>query len=278
MISIDSLTTMWHNSSATVRLIIVNTGIFALIILARLVASLCNSGIMVELMPLIECPDSMLMLATRPWTLLTYMFVHVDLFHLIFNMLWIYWFGSVFMLTGLSRQIYFLYIAGGIAGALMFAAVGILPPWHSYGLLAGSSASVMAVVTATAILHPDYRWNMIIFGEVALKWVAVITIVIAMLGDGSRIAHIGGAAAGIIYAVVLNRGRDLSAIISRYSFHRKRTERNASGFGKAAQESKTDEEQLDEILDKVRRSGYASLSSSEKKKLIDISRHTKDSI
>lgn len=278
MISIDSLTTMWHNSSATVRLIIVNTGIFALIILARLVASLCNSGIMVELMPLIECPDSMLMLATRPWTLLTYMFVHVDLFHLIFNMLWLYWFGSVFMLTGLSRQIYFLYIAGGIAGALMFAAVGTLPPWHSYGLLAGSSASVMAVVTATAILHPDYRWNMIIFGEVALKWVAVITIVIAMLGDGSRIAHIGGAAAGIIYAVVLNRGRDLSAIISRCSFHRKRTERNASGFGKAAQGSKTDEEQLDEILDKVRRSGYASLSSSEKKKLIDISRHTKDSI
>ncbi|GFI67999.1 hypothetical protein IMSAG192_01537 [Muribaculaceae bacterium] len=278
MISINPLTTMWHNSSATVRLIIVNTGIFALIILGRLVASLCNSGIMVELMPLIECPDSMLMLASRPWTLLTYMFVHADLFHLIFNMLWLYWFGSVFMLTGISRQIYFLYIAGGIAGALMFVAVGTTPPWHSYGLLAGSSASVMAVVTATTVLHPDYRWNMIIFGEVAIKWVAVITIVIAMLGDGSRIAHIGGASAGIIYAVVLTRGRDLSAFLSRYNCHRKNAKSSTSGFNKASGGSRTNEEQLDEILDKVRRSGYASLSSSEKKRLIDISRHTKDNV
>lgn len=263
MISINPLTTMWHNSSATVRLIIVNTGIFALIILGRLVASLCNSGIMVELMPLIECPDSMLMLASRPWTLLTYMFVHADLFHLIFNMLWLYWFGSVFMLTGISRQIYFLYIAGGIAGALMFVAVGTAPPWHSYGLLAGSSASVMAVVTATTVLHPDYRWNMIIFGEVALKWVAVITIVIAMLGDGSRIAHIGGASAGIIYAVVLTRGRDLLPF-SRVITATGRMLKAVHPASTRHPGSRTNEEQLDEILDKVRRSGYASLSSSEK--------------
>ena len=164
----------------------------------------------------------MLMLASRPWTLLTYMFVHADLFHLIFNMLWLYWFGSVFMLTGISRQIYFLYIAGGIAGALMFVAVGTAPPWHSYGLLAGSSASVMAVVTAHYSAPPrlpvEYDY---IRGGGSKMGRCRPTIVIAMLGDGSRIAHIGGASAGIIYAVVLTRGRDLSAFLSRYNCHRK---------------------------------------------------------
>ncbi len=272
MTFIDTLSTMWRDSSALLRLIIINVAMFALIMVGRLVASLCGSGIITELVGWLECPDSMLALVTHPWSLITYMFVHVDIFHLIFNMLLLYWFGSVFMLTGVSRQIYFLYLAGGMAGGLLFAATGSIPTWYNTGLLAGSSASVMAIVVAAVVLHPDYRFNLFIFGEVALKWVGVAVIVLAMIGGGSKAAHLGGAATGVVYAVMLTRGRDLSAFLKCCTISSNKFRYNPGGRTTQASNDKSREEELDEILDKVRRSGYASLSRSEKKRLIDISK------
>lgn len=276
MIFIDTINGMWRNCGPVIRLIIINVAVFALIIVGQLIASLCNSGIMTETVSWLECPGNLRSLALHPWTLVTYMFMHVDIFHLIFNMLWLYWFGSVFMLTAHSRQIYLLYIGGGIAGAILFSIFGTLPLWHpASASLAGASASVIAIVTATAILHPGYRWNMFLLGEISLKWIAVITIIISLLGGGSAIPHLGGAAFGLTYALMLRRGRDLSLLFTMKSSRRFQKESRPRFSMNTSDEEKTNEQILDEILDKVRRSGYASLSGQEKRRLIEVSRKSR---
>lgn len=287
MITINKLATRLGDSAVLVALIAINVAVFVLIMAGMLAGSLGNTNVVNDVVEWLEVPDSMGGLAVRLWTLLTYMFVHVGVLHLLFNMLILYWFGGVFMNTGLSRQVWLLYIGGGIAGGLLYAAVGSLSS-ASGGFLAGSSASVLAIVAATAALHPDYRMNLFLFGEVSLKWVAVITIVLAMIGGGSVLAHVGGAAFGLVYAVALRRGRDLSALFVRrrrvvVATRRRATSRPAIRFNGRVGRTITDdastpatlspEQELDEILDKVRRSGYASLSLREKKKLIEVSRH-----
>ncbi len=274
MIFIDTLKAMWHNSGPVIRLIIINVVVFALIIVGQLIASLFNSGVMAATVSWLECPGSLRSVALHPWTLITYMFVQVDIFHLIFNMLWLYWFGSVFTFTAHPRQVYFLYLGGGIAGALLFSVLGGLMLWHPAPLV-GASASVISIVTATAILHPNYRWNMILFGEVSLKWIAVITIVISSLGGGSAIPHLGGAAFGLTYALMLRHGRDLSTFFTLKSAKHYRRAGRPNLSSHVSGKCENDEQALDEILDKVRRSGYSSLSGQEKRRLIEVSRRSR---
>jgi membrane associated rhomboid family serine protease len=270
MAFIDNISRMWRMSAAHTRLIAVNALVFIAIMALQLAAALCNSGAIQSLLMQLECPDSFSALLLRPWSLLTYMFVHVDLFHVLFNMLWLYWFAEVFMLTGNSRQLLTLYIGGGIIGGILFTVGSAFTTAHPLANnLIGSSASVMAIVIATAILHPDYRWTMFFIGEVSLKWVAAITIVLALLGGGSIAAHIGGALTGCAFALLLRNGYDITA---RWRFNRpRRAHRDTTSA-----DSISNEEELDMILDKVRRSGYASLSKSEKIRLIKVSRRTKE--
>ncbi len=279
----DTIAQMWRNCDVCIRLIAINVAVFAIIMVAQLGASLCNSAVVSMALPWIECPAGWLTLLSRPWTLLTYMFVHVDIFHLIFNMLWLYMFGSVFMLTGMARQLITLYLGGGFAGALFFLSRSSFYwiTWGSHAWLVGSSASVMAIITATAILHPNYRWNMILIGEVALKWVAVVIIALTLIGSGSFAAHAGGAIAGVMFAVMLKRGTDLSIPFEKIfkAFRNTIPTENHSSGSRSRYNTNTStyrEAELDEILDKVRRSGYSSLSASEKKRLIELSRPDTD--
>jgi membrane associated rhomboid family serine protease len=262
---------MWRMSATHTRLIAVNALVFVVIMALQLVASLCNSAAVHALILQLECPDSFGALLMRPWSLLTYMFVHIDLFHVLFNMLWLYWFAEVFMLTGTSRQLLTLYIGGGIIGGILFTVGSAFAPVHPLANnLIGSSASVMAIVIATVILHPDYRWMMLFVGEVKLKLVAVVTVVLALLGGGSILAHIGGALAGCAFALLLRSGYDIT---SRLRFPRRQRASRVTAV--PTDDSFNNEAELDKILDKVRRSGYASLSKSEKIRLIEVSKRTK---
>ena len=139
----------------------------------------------------------------------------------------------------------------------------------------------MAIITATAILHPNYRWNMILIGEVALKWVAVVIIALTLIGSGSFAAHAGGAIDGVMFAVMLKRGTDLSIPFEKIfkAFRNTIPTENHSSGSRSRYNTDTStyrEAELDEILDKVRRSGYSSLSASEKKRLIELSRPDTD--
>ena len=163
----------------------------------------------------VSVPGSLHTLFFRPWTPLTYMFAQYDVFHILFNMIWLYWFGTLFVMVAPQRSLLPLYLLGGLAGAVMFIAGQSLTlmPGHTY--LIGSSAAVLAIVTATAIMIPDYRMHLILIGPVKIKWIALVTIALVLLGvsghnAGGELAHIGGIGMGVWYALARKRGTDIT--------------------------------------------------------------------
>lgn len=286
---IDQLKYRWTTGSMLVKLIFINIAVFIilhLITLILLLAGISADTVLAE----VELPSRIDSMLTRPWTLFTYMFAQYDLFHILFNMLWLYWFGVIFLLADTSKRMLALYIYCGLGGALLFMAYYNV--MDMYGLLIGSSASVIGIVTATAIRHPDYKMGIMFIGEISLKWLAVITIAIDMFSiggsnAGGHVAHIGGAITGALYAVSQKKGVDITRPFSacvdgcvniwrRITTPRKKSaERNPSAGQAKHATGKDMESSLDEILDKVKKSGYGALTKEEKQRLFDISKRIK---
>jgi membrane associated rhomboid family serine protease len=246
----------------------------------------------------VAMPGNFGRLARHAWTPLSYMFSQIEPLHLIFNMLWLYWFGIVFQLLSTPKRMIGLYLLGGLGGAALYLlAVNTIPYFAGHGgLLIGSSASVIAIVTATAIMAPDYRMNLLFLGAVSLKWIAIVTIGIDLLSvtgsnAGGHIAHLGGAAVGAIFALGLKRGHDITAPLNSLIdtivnlFRRRPKVRparfRASGAPSAPRPkapsaaSAADQAELDNILDKIKKSGYSSLTADERARLFDVSRRIK---
>lgn len=246
----------------------------------------------------VAMPGNFGRLTRHAWTPLSYMFSQIEPLHLIFNMLWLYWFGIVFQLLSTPKRMIGLYLLGGLGGAALYLlAVNTIPYFAGHGgLLIGSSASVIAIVTATAIMAPDYRMNLLFLGAVSLKWIAIVTIGIDLLSvtgsnAGGHIAHLGGAAVGAIFALGLKRGHDITAPLNSLIdaivnlFRRRPKVRparfKASGAPSAPRPkapsaaSAADQAELDKILDKIKKSGYSSLTADERARLFDVSRRIK---
>lgn len=246
----------------------------------------------------VAMPGNFGRLARHAWTPLSYMFSQIEPLHLIFNMLWLYWFGIVFQLMSTPKRMIGLYLLGGLGGAALYLlAVNTIPYFAGHGgLLIGSSASVIAIVTATAIMAPDYRMNLLFLGAVSLKWIAIVTIGIDLLSvtgsnAGGHIAHLGGAAVGARFALGLKRGHDITAPLNSLIdaivnlFRRRPKVRparfRASGAPSAPRPkapsaaSAADQAELDNILDKIKKSGYSSLTADERARLFDVSRRIK---
>lgn len=279
--------------SILLRLIYINVGVFLVLLLMQLVCSLIYSPLASQMLHFIELPSDLRVFIIRPWTLVTYMFAQYDVFHLLFNMLWLYWFGTVFMITGTGRRMAALYLLGGVGGGILFmTAYAVLPVFAGMeGWLIGSSAAVIAIVTATAILNPDYRFHLFLLGEVPLKWIAIVTIIIDMVNvtgynGGGHVSHIGGALVGVVYALALKRGIDITRPVNRvidmianmfvplFRVNRRKC-RPDGGRMPQNKAGKTDEVVLDDILAKIKMSGYTALTQEEKRKLFEISRNIK---
>ena len=291
---IDTLRHKFTSGTMLIKLIFINIGVFVLLRLASVIIMLMG-GDAQPIMQWLEMPSDPATFITCPWTIITYMFCHYDIMHILFNMLWLYWFGQIFLMTRNARQMFALYIYGGIGGALLYLlAFNIFPYFqgvNSYML--GASASVIAIVVATAMLHPDFKLNLLLIGQVSLKWIAIITIAIDLLSitsanAGGHIAHIGGGIIGYLFVVMLKRGRDITIPFNRAidsivnhakgikSPLKAKASRPASSNKKASNPSaKSDQENLDEILDKIKKSGYTSLTSEERDRLFNISRRIK---
>ncbi|MDT3403288.1 rhomboid family intramembrane serine protease [Mucilaginibacter terrae] len=220
-------------------------------------------------------PASLSKLATRFWTPISYMFMHDGIFHILFNMLWLYWMGQIFEEYLGNKRIVSLYVMGGLVGALFFvlfynvfpAFAGSLPT----AVVVGASASVTAIVIATATLLPDYTIYMMFIGPVKLKWLALFFVVVDYLGiagsnPGGMIAHLGGALMGFIYIKQLNRGNDLSRSVDQIFTQRPKVK--VASSNKTTYQQQTSliphQEEIDRILDKISASGYESLNKHEK--------------
>lgn len=282
------------------QLIIVNIAVWFILAIIQLLGFLlepsATRGDQVWLdsaLQLIGVPASIPNLLLKPWTLITYMFVQEGFWHLFFNMIWLYWFGKIFMEFMPGRKIYTIYFIGGISGALTFIlAYNIFPVFHetlSISTTIGASASVLAITIATAVLVPDYSVNLMFIGPVKIKYIAIVTVILDVLmirsgNAGGHFAHIGGAISGALYILFIRKdiARRLGllrlASIVGNPFKRKPL-RTIHTKGRPI----TDEEynrqkvlkqqKIDHILDKISRSGYTSLSAEEKEILFNSSKN-----
>lgn len=293
MAFIDEIKRNYQQGSMLLRIIYINIGVFLLLNVVAWLAMLFNVDGQ-ALARYVKMPSDLHLLLRRPWTLVTYMFAHYNLFHILFNMLWLYWLGRIFMEYFSAKHLTGLYLLGGWGGAALYLlAYNTLPYFvGSNGFLLGASASVIAIVVATAVYSPDYKVGLLFLGEVSIKWIALVTVAIALFSldsanPGDSIAHIGGAIVGALFAWRIKRGKDITrplnaaidgvvGLFNGRSFERfkfPRRDKNNPTQSKAQQPAdEVSENELDNILKKIKDAGYDALTDAERDKLFKASR------
>jgi membrane associated rhomboid family serine protease len=232
----------------------------------------------------------------RPWTILSYAFLHAIVpLHLLFNMLQLYWFGAIIQEFLGSRRLINLYILGAFFGGVLALLAFNFIPYYQVGLnvpIIGASGSVIAIMFAAATLMPDYTFFIFLIGPVRIKYIAFFFFIISLAGTvgvnaGGGIVHLGGALLGYLYIKQLQAGRDwgtpIDATVEFFQNLFKRTEKptikvvhrqKETAFGSSSSNvgnAYPDDDEVDEILDKISRSGYESLTKEEKQKLFKAS-------
>lgn len=262
-------------SGSRVNLLIgINVAVFLILGLFTILEKLTTrqaifSGIVTDYLAV---PANLSKLLSRFWTPFTYMFLHDGIFHILFNMLWLYWLGRIFEEYLGGKKLLTVYILGGLAGAFLYiAAYNIFPLFAQDKLISqavGASAGVIAIVVATATLLPDYTIGLLLLGPVKLKWIAVFYVAISFLSvagpnAGGNIAHIGGALIGFLYIKQLRNGNRWGAMWNRI-FKPKPKMRIVSRNLTNDVSYMPSQEEIDHILDKINISGTKSLNKNEK--------------
>lgn len=284
-----------HNN-AHAQLIIINVVIFLVIGFISVVGIIASASALPDFIyQQFTIPPTIAEFLTRPWTLITYMFAHsrYDIFHILFNMLALYWFGKLFVEYLGSDKLVAVYILGGLVGGLLYLLLFNTVPFFversGFSGMVGASAAVFAIMVATATLLPDYAFHLLFFGPVRIKYIALFYVVLSFLGTtqenaGGNIAHLGGALMGFVYIKQLQVGVNWGGWITitldwfkdlfkpkrnvkvTYRKEEKRSGTKPSGPSKASQA------EIDAILDKISDRGYESLTKEEKEKLFNASK------
>lgn len=279
-----------RNGNPITRLIIINGAFFVCFSIFFIIFSISGgapSGKAIEnfFLRVFALPLSFDGLIYHPWTLITYMFAHLGVMHIFWNMITLFWFGEVLSQYTSGKKIIPLYILGGIAGGLVSILLVTIIPTLNGDLgspLIGASAGVTAIIVAAATLVPEVRMNMMFIGPVKLLYVALFVIFIDVLNVasfdniGGNLAHLGGALMGYIFILQYKKGRDISKPISKFfdwfsGIFSARSKGKMKVVYKRAisdeeynQKKVINQKQVDAILDKISRSGYESLSKTEK--------------
>jgi membrane associated rhomboid family serine protease len=284
----DDIKTTFRKGSSLTRLIYVNIGLFLVISIIGIIGYLVvNPEVSNQTIRFLSVPSSLNTLIYRPWTLFTYMFTHKELLHILFNMLWLYWFGMIFLEYFDQKKLVAVYILGGLAGAITYvASYNIFPAFanvveDSIPLL-GASASVMAIVIAIAVYVPDYTVMLFLFGRVKIKYIAIVIFILTSVLDfsvnsGGKLAHIGGALFGYIFTLSFRQGHDISRWFNRIidsvftlfkpSGKMKVTYRKSANEYEYNKVKAEHQDQINKILDKISKGGYDSLTREEKETL-----------
>lgn len=284
---VNDIKRTFKEGSVLTRLIYINIGVFLLLKIVGIFFYLAGQPYL--LVSWLSLPSDISSLATQPWTLVTYMFLHNGFIHLLFNILGLYWFGQLFLFRFEGNKLLSVYLLGGLSGALLYLlAYNLLPVFASVnGLLLGASASIYAVLVAIAFYDPDREIGIPLFGTFPLKYVAVFYVLLSVIGisasnPGGNIAHLGGAAWGWFYIYRLRKGKDMGAglvrLIDSLGEFLKGLFSNKSRMKVTYNQPPRDDheynrqknvhqEEINHILDKIAKSGYNSLTKKEKELL-----------
>jgi len=285
-------------NNTLVQLILVNTVVFLVLLLAKVGLTMGNNvPTYYAIREQIMIPGGITEFLHRPWTLLTYFFAHEEIFHILYNMLFLYWFGKLIDEYLGSRRLIGLYFMGGIAGGLLYLVMYNTIPYFQAqadtARMLGASAAAFSVAVGAATLLPNYTFHLLLIGAVRIKYIVFFFIILSVansagMNAGGNLAHLGGALMGFTYVKLLQNGTDLGRPIYWLAeswnnllkpkpavkvSYRQRSSANtqaspyASATSGPATLSTPDQDEVDMILDKISRSGYESLTREEKQKL-----------
>ncbi|MCX7953658.1 MAG: rhomboid family intramembrane serine protease [Bacteroidales bacterium] len=253
-----------RNSNAVVKLIIINCLIFIIYSLYLVILFFIEKHSTIQYYFML--PSNINLFLQKPWTIFTYMFFHTNLLHIIFNMLWLYWLGTIFISILFEKRFYTVYFTGGIVGGLLFIlAYNIIPALKSNAFALGASAAIMAVVICICLYSANYEIYLLFFGKVKLKYLAIVTILIDIISipgtnSGGHIAHIGGALTGFIFFLKYKYNFNFRLYKKKYY---KKNVREMNDYEYNYYKSEIQKE-VDRLLDKISKEGYNSLSQKEK--------------
>ena len=267
-----------RSGSGLTRIILINVFVFLIVNVVDALIKFNGSG--PSLVYWLAIPGNIPLAITHAWTLISYMFIHDGPMHILFNMLWLFWIGKIFVEYVGSKRLVGVYLLGGLSGGILYLIISMITPLYFYNtFLLGASAGVMAVVIATAVLLPDYVIHLLFFGPVRLKYLALVSFIFTSVLDisqntGGKIAHIGGALFGVLFMLQYKNGRDITKPVTAFlewnqslfsgrpkikvSYRRKVSDDDYNSNQRAKQAK------IDAILDKISKSGYEALTKEEK--------------
>lgn len=284
MTILDDLKRTYRKGSNLNKLIYINIAVFLIITIISIFAFLLNNpAITSKAIDLLSVPASPGKLLIRPWTAITYMFTHKDIWHILFNMLWLYWFGKIFLEYLDQRKLVALYLLGGLSGALVYVlSFNIFPVYKEIvyeSVAIGASASVMAIVIAISAYIPNYTIHLFLIGRIKIIYVALAIFILTSAVDfsvnsGGKLAHIGGAVFGYFFAVNLKKGRDTGKWVNKIIDYLATIFKPRKKLKVTYKKTRTDYEynkrksdhqaKINMILDKISKGGYDSLTKEEK--------------
>ena len=216
----------------------------------------------------------------RPWTLLTYSFMHGNVSHILWNMVLLYFASRIYLNLFSEKQFLKNYILGVLVGGLFFLiGYNLFPVFEGiYPPLVGASAGVMAILIFVATYTPNQEVRLL-FINVKLQYIGIAFVLIDILqmpysNAGGRLAHLGGAFIGYLYASQLRMGKDIGSVLDGIfnfigSLFTPKKAKNMRTVHRSENPSKENsitlkQEKIDAILDKISKSGYESLKQEEK--------------
>jgi membrane associated rhomboid family serine protease len=277
------------------KLMAINLIAFFVLLIARVVLTLSGFGeLYKEGLKWIMMPASVSTFVTQPWSLFTYFFLHEGLFHILFNLLFLYYFGLLINQYLGSRKLTNLYVLGGVFGAGFYVLMYNIAPYFSGAVdtsfMLGASAGVFAVVVGAATLAPQTTFVLFLFGPVKIVYIAAFYVILSFansIGEnaGGEIAHLGGAMIGFGYIYLLRKGWDLGIPIQKVGLFfenlgnrpapkvsYKRPSSSKSASTNPVTKETLSQEEVDKILDKIADKGYEGLTKEEKRKLFEFSK------
>lgn len=285
---IQDLKDLYKNGGALIRLIFVNSAVFLLVSLVYLFSGRPLVFFADDWFSLPSVPSDLL---HKPWTIITYMFYHRDIMHILFNMLNLYWFGKIFLVYFNEKKLVSLYFLGGIAGGIFYVVfANLFPHIFGTGILMGASAAIIALMFASAFYVPNFKIFMLFIGQVKLIYIALfslflyIVMISASNNAGGNLAHLGGALLGYLWIKQYKLGSDITKGLTwiidaltglfkrrKLKVTHKRPPRNDMEYNR---EKNINQHEIDQILDKISKGGYDSLTKAEKDTLFKMSNKT----
>tara|TARA_B100000927_G_scaffold158459_1_gene127630 strand:- start:110 stop:979 length:870 start_codon:yes stop_codon:yes gene_type:complete len=283
---IEDFKNAWNkDNNALVKIILINVVVFVSASFIEIFLTLSGAGDAFKLfINKLMLPASFTTFITQPWSLISYFFLHLGFTHILWNMLFLYWFGKIIQDNIGNNAVISLYVLGGIIGGLSYMALFNIIPYYdnriSESLMLGASAGVFSIVAGSATLLPNYTFYLLFLGPVRIKYIALFYILLSFLdvtgsNAGGEIAHLGGAMIGYLFIRQLQNGVNMGeGVINIVNFFNKEKNKKSEQNSSPTEENKYDisQDEIDKILDKISESGYSSLSKNEKEKLFNASK------